>query len=132
MPLVELATNVGQRWITDSNGVIAIEDAALLGRDKVFFHVRTHGYEFPKNGFGARGTTLTVIPGKRTTLEVNRTQFAERLYRATGANIYGDSVRESLAIPFKQSLLSSNDSFIGLRVFRSFRRAYSMPRIFNG
>ncbi len=108
VPLVELATTAGQRWITDSQGVIAIDSPALLGRDKVFFHVRSPGYAFPKDGFGFRGKALLVRDGKRATLEIRRTQIAERLYRITGAEIYGHSVKAGLDLPIKQPLIKAS------------------------
>ncbi len=91
VPLVELQTVNSIRYITDSNGVAAFFDPALMGED-VFFSVSSHGYEFPKDGFGNRGKTLKAVPGGSARLEIDRINIAERLYRITGADIYADSL----------------------------------------
>src|SRR5262249_5214616 len=46
VPLVELETVNPLRYVTDSNGVVAFREPGLMGQS-VFFHVRSHGYEFP-------------------------------------------------------------------------------------
>src|SRR5205085_11932923 len=91
VPLVELRTVHEIRYYTDSNGVVAFHEPGLMGQ-AVFFHVRSHGYEFPKDGFGLRGKALQVTPGGSATLKIHRLNLAERLYRVTGAGIYRDSV----------------------------------------
>src|SRR6266852_1521002 len=45
VPLVELKTTNSVRYYTDSNGIIAFFEPALMDRD-VFFYVKSHGYEF--------------------------------------------------------------------------------------
>jgi hypothetical protein len=92
VPLVELTTVSGVRFLTDSAGFIAIDDPAFVRRE-VFFHVKSHGYEFPADGFGFRGAKLNVIPGGTARLQVKRHNVAERLYRVTGEGIYSDSVQ---------------------------------------
>src|SRR5687768_881469 len=87
VPLVELRTTHETRYYTDSNGVVAFDEPGLLGQD-VFFTVKSHGYEFPADGFGTRGKALRTTPGDDATLEINRLNAAERLYRVTGAGIY--------------------------------------------
>jgi hypothetical protein len=62
VPMVELRTVNGVSRITDSNGLIAFYEPGLMGRE-VFFHVSSHGYEFPKDGFGYRGIRLTPEAG---------------------------------------------------------------------
>ena len=91
VPLVELKTVSGIRYYTDSAGVVAFEEPGLMGQ-KVFFHVKSHGYEYPKDGFGYRGARLKVEPGGEATLKIKRNNIAERLYRVTGAGIYRDSL----------------------------------------
>src|SRR4051794_18820429 len=61
VPLVELETVNNQRFVTDSKGLAALDGPDLLGQD-VFVHVRSHGYEFPKDGFGYRGKALKAEP----------------------------------------------------------------------
>src|SRR5438067_1532697 len=63
VPLVELTTTSGVTYVTDSAGLVAFDDPGLIGQ-RVFFHVKSHGYEFPKDGFGLRGIALEIAPGK--------------------------------------------------------------------
>src|SRR5688500_6534343 len=62
VPLVELTTVSNVRYVTDSNGIAAFLEPGLMDQT-VFFHVRSHGYEFPADGFGIRGARLEVRPG---------------------------------------------------------------------
>src|SRR5439155_23017439 len=59
VPLVELETVNHIRHYTDSNGVVAFHEPGLMNQS-VFFHVKSHGYEFPKDGLGFRGAALSV------------------------------------------------------------------------
>jgi hypothetical protein len=104
VPLVELRTTNGIRHYTDSNGVVAFREPGLLGRT-VFFHVRSHGYEFRKDGFGYRGVALKTRPGGSAKLTIRRLNIAQRLYRVTGAGIYRDSNLAGIAAPIKEPLL---------------------------
>lgn len=105
VPLVELRTVHGVRSVTDSNGVVAFHEPGLM-HESVFFHVSGHGYEYPKDGFGFRGTNLQIKPGGSATLKVNRLNVAERLYRLTGAGVYRDSVLAGVRVPTKHPLLN--------------------------
>lgn len=106
VPLIELRTVDNRRWVTDSAGLAAIEEPELLNRD-VFFYVAGHGYEFPPDGFGFRGKAIKTSPGGSGELRVRRVNVAERLYRATGAGIYRDSVRLGRDVPIRQPLLNA-------------------------
>jgi hypothetical protein len=106
VPLVELRTVSEMRFYTDSNGVVALNEPALMGRE-IFFFVKSHGYEFPKDGFGSEGKTLGVKPGASAELKIRRLNIAERLYRITGEGIYRDSVLAGKKIPIKQPLLNA-------------------------
>jgi hypothetical protein len=90
VPMVELETVNRIRYFTDSSGWAAIDELAFMDRE-VFFYVRSHGYEFPKDGFGFAGTRIKVSAGGRKTIQIRRQNIAERLYRITGAGIYRDS-----------------------------------------
>jgi hypothetical protein len=57
VPLVELRTTNEIRLYTDSNGLAAFAEPGLTGQE-VFFHVKSHGYEYPRDGFGNRGERL--------------------------------------------------------------------------
>lgn len=106
VPLVELKTTNNQIFITDSNGIAALVEPGLMG-EKVYFHVQSHGYEYPKDGFGYRGKALMVEPGGEAELKVKRINIAERLYRVTGGGIYRDSVLAGRDVPIEKPLLNA-------------------------
>lgn len=103
VPLVELETVNRLKWVTDSNGWAAIHEPGWGGQ-RVFFFVRSHGYEFPKDGFGFAGVALEVGPGKRSVVKIKRINVAERLYRVTGEGIYRDSVLLGEPAPLAEPL----------------------------
>lgn len=143
VPLVELKTVTNQRFITDSAGVVAIRELELFGQT-AFFHVSSHGYEFPKDGFGYRGKQIKVELGGEAILKIKRLNIAERLYRVTGAGIYADTVslgeKPPIAHPLLNAQVSGSDSvvtaiyrgrlhwFWGTRIGRSIRSACSTFR----
>ena len=90
VPLVELETVNHLRFYTDSNGTVAFHEPGLMDR-QIFFHINSHGYEYPKDGFGYRGVRLKTTQGSEAVLKLKRLNIAERLYRVTGAGIYRDS-----------------------------------------
>ena len=106
VPLVELETVNNQRFVTDSNGLAALDGPDLMGQD-VFVHVKGHGYEFPKDGFGYRGKALKVEPGGEARLVVKRINIAERLYRVTGGGIYRDTAMLGREAPIRKPLLNA-------------------------
>ena len=91
VPLVELTTTSGVSFVTDSAGLVAFDEPGLMNQ-RVYFAVRSHGYEFRPDGFGMRGVALDVSPGGSARVKIKRVNIAERLYRVTGAGIYRDSV----------------------------------------
>jgi hypothetical protein len=105
VPLVELETVNHLRFYTDSNGTVAFREPGLMGR-QIFFHVRSHGYEYPKDGFGYRGVRLKTTPGTEAVLKLKRINIAERLYRVTGAGIYRDSRLLGRSAPIERPLLN--------------------------
>lgn len=105
VPLVELRTVNGIAHFTDSAGIVAFDEPGLDGKD-VFFHVRSHGYEFPKDGFGYRGKSLRVARGGEATLKIKRLNIAERLYRITGGGIYRDTLLVGGKPPIKEPVLN--------------------------
>lgn len=95
VPLVELETIAHNRFVTDNTGCVAVTDADLMGR-KVFFFVRSHGYQFAKDGFGIEGKALDVVAGEKVTLSINRRNLAERLYRLTGSGLNIEAAKAGL------------------------------------
>lgn len=115
VPLVELRTVHDVLHVTDSRGVVAFLEPGLMDRD-VYFHVRSHGYEFPKDGFGYRGVAFRTTPGGEATLKLKRINLAERWYRVTGAGIYRDSAlldeKPPLAEPNLNAQVLGQDSVV--------------------
>jgi len=106
VPFVELSTTAGDRFFTDSNGLAALNAPELLGQS-TWFNVASHGYAFPADGFGFRGTRLTPKLGESTTLKIKRLNIAERLYRITGAGIYRDTLLLGEKPPIDKPLLNA-------------------------
>jgi hypothetical protein len=107
VPLVELRTVGGIRFVTDSSGVAAVAEPGLMDGAPVFFHVSSHGYEFSKDGFGYHGKALKVRAGESAQLKIRRINIAERLYRVTGGGIYRDSVLLGRPAPIKAPVLNA-------------------------
>jgi hypothetical protein len=105
VPLVELETVNNVRFVTDNAGRVAFHEPGLMGRE-VFFHVRSHGYEVAKDGFGYRGIRPIPVPGKKTEVRLDRGNVAERLYRVTGEGLYRDSLLLGHAAPVSRPLLN--------------------------
>jgi len=105
VPLVELKTTNNIRLYTDSNGIVAFNEPGLMDLE-VFFHLASHGYEYPKDGFGYRGVRLVTTPGETATVKIDRINIAERLYRVTGQGIYRDSVLVGRPVPLKNPALN--------------------------
>ena len=118
VPLVELKTVHNVRYYTDSAGRIAFLEPGLMDQS-VYFHVRSHGYEIGKDGFGYRGVRLQIQPGGKATVRVERKNLAERLYRITGAGIYRDTVLLGLPTPTNRPVLNGevlgSDSVVNTR-----------------
>jgi len=105
VPLVELRTTNSIRCFTDSNGIIAFREPGLMDRE-AFFFVESHGYEFPKDGFGFRGVRLKTKPGTTAVIKIDRLNIAERMYRVTGQGIYRDSVLTGRPAPLQNPVLN--------------------------
>jgi hypothetical protein len=116
VPLVELETVNHVKFVTDNGGWVALSEPGWMGQ-RVFFYVRSHGYEFPKDGFGYNGEAVSVLPGRRTTIKIKRLNLAERLYRVTGEGLYRDSVLlgepAPVAEPLGSGLVAGQDSVFG-------------------
>jgi len=113
VPLVELKTVSGVSFWTDSAGWIAINDPDLMN-EKIYFSIASHGYEYPKDGFGFRGKAFDLKAGEEVTVKLPRQNIAERLYRITGSGIYRDSVllgkRAPIEQPLHNGLVQGSDS----------------------
>lgn len=105
VPLVELETVNNILYVTDSQGIAAFLEPGLMNQT-VFFHVRSHGYEIQKDGFGMAGVRLDTKPGGSATIPIQRRNIAERLYRVTGQGIYRDSVLTGAPVPLREPVLN--------------------------
>jgi hypothetical protein len=105
VPLVELRTVNSTSYLTDSQGLIAFQEPGLMDQE-VFFHIQSHGYEYPKDGFDNRGVKLRIKPGGSARIQLKRLNIAERLYRITGQGIYRDSQLLGQGLPLKQPVLN--------------------------
>jgi hypothetical protein len=103
VPLVELETVNGLRFVTDSAGRVAFHEPGLMGRE-VFLTVRSHGYEAPKDGFGFAGAKVTPRAGQTSVIKLTRRNAAERLCRLTGEGLYRDSVLLGHKVPLPDPL----------------------------
>lgn len=90
VPLVELETVHGEKFVSDNAGLIAFDLPESMGRE-TWFRVRGFGYGVRKDGFGYEGVRLVPRPGGRAEVEVERRIVARRLGRITGAGIFGES-----------------------------------------
>ena len=112
--MVELRTTYNTQYMTDSNGIVAYYEPGLMDRE-VFFFVESHGYEFPKDGFGYHGKRLKTSPGGSAVIKIDRHNIAERLYRITGQRRHDRITQEpssqipdsSRWDPVKQQFLSA-------------------------
>ncbi len=113
VPLVELETVNGLRFVTDNAGRVAFYEPGLMDRE-VYFSVRSHGYAAAKDGFGFAGVRITPRAGEVSKIEVARQILAERLCRLTGEGLYRDSLLLGYACPFPCSpslgLVAGQDS----------------------
>ncbi len=105
VPLVRLTTVSKVRYYTDSGGWVAFDEPGMMDQD-VFFEVWSHGYQYPKDGFGSQGVVLKTVAGELATIEIDRVNLAERLYRVTGAGRYRDSWLLGQEVPSNQPLLN--------------------------
>ena len=106
VPLVELRTTNDIAYYTDSNGVVDFYEPELMGQT-VYFYIKSHGYEFPKDGFGYRGKAFKITPGASAVVKIKRVNIAERLYRMTGEGIYADK-------PALKGLVAGQDSDLAI------------------
>ena len=105
VPLVELKTVNQIRYFSDSNGIAAVDEPGLFNQ-KVYFSIRSHGYEIDKDSFGFRGAALNITEGGSAQVVIHRLNIARRLYRVTGAGIYRDSVLTGDKVPIREPLLN--------------------------
>ena len=105
VPLVELKTVNQIRYYTDSNGIVAFDEPGLFNQ-RVYFSIRSHGYEADKDGLGYRGASFMITEGGSAQVVIHRQNIARRLYRVTGEGIYRDSLLTGDKVPIREPLLN--------------------------
>jgi len=109
IPLAELKTTSKISYFTDSHGIICFDEPSLMNQ-RVYFEIFSHGYQ------NRQGVVLNTIPGISDTIRIKRLNIAKRLYRITGQDIYGESVKAGLPVPIlRQGLngkVTGQDTFI--------------------
>ncbi len=105
VPLVELKTVNQIRYYTDSNGIVAFDEPGLFNQ-KIYFSIRSHGYEAEKDGLGYRGASFVITEGGTAQVVIHRLNVARRLYRVTGEGIYRDSVLTGDKVPIREPWLN--------------------------
>jgi hypothetical protein len=109
VPLVQLRTTHHLTWVSDNDGMIAI-DAPELMDSETWFSIEGHGYGVAADGFGMKGTRLTPQPGRSAVIQVQRWQPAKRLGRLTGAGLFAESQRLGLHMDWMESGITGCDS----------------------
>ena len=113
VPMAELETMDNRLYVTDSAGRVAFDEAGQMGVP-VWFSMRSHGYEFPLDGFGMTGMRFTPRAGEKVIVKAKRLNIAERVVRLTGQGIYRDTVllgeKPPLAEPLTNGGVVGQDS----------------------
>lgn len=99
VPMVQAKVG-GQTYFTDSQGMIAIDHAGVINQNLQF--------DFASYGYASKSDTLSTATGSLSQISVVRQNRAERLYRATGPNIYKDSVELGLDVPINEPVSNGN------------------------
>ncbi len=89
VPLVELRTVSGLRYVSDNAGIIAF-DALECMNQPTWFDVIGHGYGVKTDGFGYSGVRLTPVPGQTLRVPVERQAIAKRIGRLTGSGLFAE------------------------------------------
>ena len=110
IPLAELETVNGLRFVTDNAGRIAFHEPGLMDTE-IYFSVKSHGYTYAKDGFGFSGVKLTPLAGKVSTIKLHRNNIAVRLCRLTGEGLFRDS--QLLGYKFPNGLTANQGRVAG-------------------
>jgi hypothetical protein len=109
VPLVELQTLHGVRFVTDNAGAIAFDLPELMGKE-TWFDLKADGYGIKKDGFGYAGFRFTPESGQVHRVEVERTIIARRLGRITGGGLFAESQKLGAELSWRESGVLGSDS----------------------
>ncbi len=115
IPMTEVYRNGLVRFVTDSDGRVAINDPDLLNQ-KVYFDIKSDGYKPASDNAMSPGVIINVVPGGKWEVKLSREDAAERIYRLTGSGVYRDSVilgyKPPIEMPLSNSGVTRHNSFI--------------------
>jgi hypothetical protein len=109
VPLVELETVHGVKFVSDNSGLIAFDAPEMMGNE-TWCSVRGFGYGVPKDGFGFEGVRFTPRSGGHLRVPVDRRVIAKRLGRITGAGIFSESQKLGAEQDWQESGVVGCDS----------------------
>ena len=109
VPLVELETVHGVKFVSDNAGLIACDAPEMMGKE-AWCGIRGFGYGVPKDGFGYEGVRFTPRPGGRLQVTLDRRIVAKRLGRITGAGIFCESQKLGAERDWQESGVVGCDS----------------------
>lgn len=129
VPMVALRTHDQKFFVSDNNGLIAIDAPEVTGR-AVCFEVQGSGYEVPADGLGLRGVTLIVKAGGEAVVRVKRVLPARRLGRLTGAGLFAESQKLGLEKSWLESGVAGCDSVQLARLGNGLQWAWGDTHLF--
>lgn len=94
VPLIWVKGSNGLTYHSDNQGYVAFDDIDNIGKEIQF--------DVSSDGYNSTTAKLATTKGKISTIEIERRNIAERLYRSTGAGSYRDSILLGLSTPVKQ------------------------------
>lgn len=110
VPLVQLRATHNVVFVTDNNGLAAIDAPEILGTNEVYFEIASPGYEASADGFNYRGARVRPIPGTTAVVEIKRTAIARRIGRLTGAGLFAESQKLGAELHWRESGIVGCDS----------------------
>jgi len=99
VPLVQVSVG-DTSFVTDSNGYIALDEPSLINQ--------TMSFDFASYGYASISESLNTLLGNESQIQIVRNNRAERLYRATGAGIYSESVKLGQNVLINKPISNAN------------------------
>lgn len=130
VPMVALRTHGQAFFVSDNNGLVALDAPEFEGR-AVWFEVQGSGYGVPVDAFGTHGITLSPVRGGTAVVRLNRTLPAKRLGRLTGSGLFAESQKLGLEKPWRESGVAGCDSVQLARQGNSLRWVWGDTHLFE-
>jgi hypothetical protein len=110
IPMVKVELESHNYTYTDSAGVVAFYEPGLMNRTNGFTFI-SHGYELDGGIthplWDTKAVLLDSTAGTTATVEMNRINIAQRLYRCSGYGVYRDSVLLGESSPITYPLVNA-------------------------